>query len=65
MPNFDETTAKKLEGLLIVLAESEKFESNDNELSVDALDQITGGVLMPSFHQFLDYVRERKQQEGK
>jgi len=65
MTSYDETTVKKFEGLLSVLAETEKFESEDSELSVDALDQITGGVVMPNFHQFLKYVHERNLKEGK
>jgi len=65
MMEFDEAAVKKMEALLDVVGEKEKFDSGDDELSVEELDMVTGGVTMPSFQQFMQYVRDRDAKEGK
>ena len=65
MKEFDNEATKKMEALLGIVAESEGFDSADDELSAEDLDNVTGGVAMPSFQQFMQYVRDRDEKEGK
>lgn len=64
MEKFDDAAVKKMEALLGVVAETEKFDSADDELSADDLDMVTGGVTMPNYQQFLQYVRDRDAKEA-
>jgi len=59
MKQFDDTAVKKMEALLNVVAETENFAAVSDELTADDLDNVTGGVNMPNFQQFMQYVRER------
>ena len=64
MKEPDNEATKKMEALLGVVAETEGFESANDELSADELDSVTGGASMPSFQQFMQYVRDRDAKEG-
>jgi len=65
MQEFDDAIVKKMDALLKVLAETEKTEAGDDELLVDDLDMVTGGVAVPNFQQFLKYANERREKENK
>ena len=59
MDKFDDVAVKKMEALLDTVAETESFDATGDELTADELDMVTGGVAMPSFQQFMQYVRDR------
>ena len=62
--NVDDIAVKKMEKLLEVIAEAEKFGAENEELSVEDLDKVTGGVSIPNFQQFLQYARDRSKKES-
>ena len=64
MNEFDDAAVKKMEDLLGVVGETENFGAVSDELSVDELDMVTGGVTMPNFQQFMQYVRDRDTREN-
>ena len=59
MDKYDEAAVKKMEALLDTVAEAENFDAADDELSVEELDTVTGGVKVPNFKKFMEYVRVR------
>jgi hypothetical protein len=59
MKQNDESAVKKMEALLDAVGESDKFDAANDELSAEELDNVTGGVNVPNFQQFMQYVRER------
>ena len=59
MIQIDDTTVSKIEEMIKVIAEVRKFDSANDELSVEELSNVTGGVTMPDYQQFLQYVRKR------
>ena len=63
MEEFDETIVKKMDALLGAVSEMEKYGNTDDELAVEDLDKVTGGVTVPGFQQFLQYARERRAKE--
>ncbi|MCL1918661.1 MAG: hypothetical protein FWG14_10160 [Peptococcaceae bacterium] len=62
MERFD-VAAKKIDTLLRVISEMDKFESAGDALSVEELDGVTGGVAIPDYQNFLNYVSERNAEE--
>ena len=60
----DDKLIQKMEGLLSVISEADGFGKNGGELSADDLDKVFGGVTVPEFGQFLQYVRERDAKDG-
>ncbi|MCL1918517.1 MAG: hypothetical protein FWG14_09405 [Peptococcaceae bacterium] len=55
--------AKKIDTLLRAISEMDKFESTNDALSAEELDVVNGGVTMPDYKSFLQYVRERSARE--
>ena len=55
--------AKKIDALLREISEMDKFESTGDALSAEELDAVNGGVTMPDYESFLQYVRERSAKE--
>ena len=55
----DGVLIKKMEMLLRVVTEASKFGENGGELSSDDLECVLGGVSVPDYQVFLQYVRER------
>ena len=62
MKSYDDIAVKKMEELLDVVAQTERFDADD-ELSADELDKVTAGLTLPSFQKFMQYVRERDANE--
>ena len=59
MNKFDDNALRRIDALLGVIAEADKFGASGGELSLEDLDKVTGGVNWPNFQQFLKYARER------
>jgi hypothetical protein len=63
MESFDDVAVKKMDAMLKMLAEKSKFDSDEEDLTAEDLDAVTGGVAVPNFQKFLQYARERSAKE--
>ncbi|MCL1916870.1 MAG: hypothetical protein FWG14_00930 [Peptococcaceae bacterium] len=63
MEEFDDVAAKKIDALLRVISEADKFGKTPDILLDEELDAVTGGVAIPDYQRFLQYVRERREKE--
>lgn len=61
----DNETTKRMHTLLSALGEAKKFDTNSDELSVNELDKIKGGIVTPQYQKFLQYAKERRAKESK
>jgi hypothetical protein len=65
MDHFDDVLEKKIDALLRVIYEADKFGSTGDSLSAEELDAVTGGVAIPDYQRFIQYVYERIAKEYK
>ncbi|MCL1917162.1 MAG: hypothetical protein FWG14_02420 [Peptococcaceae bacterium] len=55
--------AKKIDALLRAVSEADKLGAAGDALLVEELDTVTGGVAIPDYQRFLQYVCERSAKE--